>query len=276
VFVGITLVLTWATSALVMGAWSSNGAPTTRLLRASLLYAAVVGWQPLFALWIVRRVVDRTFVDHSRRTISPRYTWFSIVLPILLLVGATIVDVLVGASRTAADTGQLAVDGSDVAVAVAAFLGVLAVLWMQACVEELAWRGYVLPRLMEVSGPWPGLFLHGVLWGACYAPVFLVGNGDVQLGRMAGFVVTCGLLGVLLGWLRLASGSIAASATCNATLTICAGLPLVLQGVSPLFGAVFEPAGWLPMLVLVALIVLRPSWRAAVAVPRRRVPEHLN
>jgi membrane protease YdiL (CAAX protease family) len=276
VFVGITLVLTWATSALVMGAWSSHGAPTTRLLRASLLYAAVVGWQPLLALWLVRRFVDRAFVDHSRRTISPRYTWFAIALPILLLVSATFVDVLVGASRTAADTRQLAVDGSDVVVAVAAFLGVLAVLWMQACVEELAWRGYVLPRLMEVTGPWPGLFLHGVLWGACYAPVFLVGNGDVQLLRMAGFVVTCGLLGVLLGWLRLASGSIAASATCNATLTICAGLPLVLQGVSPLFGAVFEPAGWLPMLVLVILIAVRAPWRAAVAIPRGRVPEHLN
>ena len=83
VFVAITLVLTWATSALMMGEWSANGAPTTRLLRASLLYAAVVGWQPLFALWLVRRVVDRAFLDHGQRTISRHYTWFTIVLPIL-------------------------------------------------------------------------------------------------------------------------------------------------------------------------------------------------
>jgi hypothetical protein len=93
---------------------------------------------------------------------------------------------------------------------------------------------------------------------------------------MVGFVATCGLLGIILGWLRLASGSIAASAACNATLTICAGLPLVLQGVSPPLGAVFEPAGWLPMLLLVLLIAMRSPLRAAVAVPRRRIPEHLN
>jgi hypothetical protein len=118
VFVAVTLVLTWATSALVAGTWSDDGAPTTRLLRASVLYAAVVGWQPLVALLLVRRVVDRTFVDHSRRTISRRFTWFSIAIPITLLGGAALVDVLVDLPRTRTATVQLVVDGADVLLAV--------------------------------------------------------------------------------------------------------------------------------------------------------------
>lgn len=276
VFAAVTLLLTSATSALVAGTWSDEGAPTTRLLHASLLYAAVVGWQPLVALLLVRRLLDRRFVDHGQRTISRRFTWFSIAIPIGLLGGAALVDVVVISPGTRVADVQLAGDGADVLLAVCAFVGVVAVLWMQAIVEELAWRGYVLPRVMEALGPWPGLFVHGVLWGGCYAPVLLIGNGDAQFLRMAGLVVTCGLLGIVLGWLRLASGSIAASAACNATLTICAGLPLVLQGVSPPLGAVFEPAGWLPMLLLVFLIAIRSSLRVAIAVPRQRIPEHLN
>ena len=275
VFVAVTLALTWVTCAFVTDGWSDEGTPTTRLLRASLQYAALVGWQPLVALLLARRVVDPTFVDHAERTISRRFTWFSFAIPIGLLAGATLVDLIATPSPERVDN-LLRVDGASVVVAVCAFVGVVAVLWVQALVEELAWRGYVLPRLMELLGPWLGLFTHGLLWGACYAPVFLLRAGDVPLIRMVGFAVTCGLLGTVLGWLRLASGSIAASAACNATLTICAGLPLVLQGVSFPLGAVFEPQGWAPMLLLVFLIAGRSPLRASIAIPQRRVPEHRN
>ena len=93
---------------------------------------------------------------------------------------------------------------------------------------------------------------------------------------MASFVVTCALLGVLLGWLRLASRSVLARAASNATLTICAGLPLVLQGTPSPLGAVFEPAGWIPMLLLIALIAAHAPLRRAIAVPERGLPEHVN
>ncbi|GBD16999.1 hypothetical protein HRbin26_01910 [bacterium HR26] len=29
--------------------------------------------------------------------------------------------------------------------------------------EEFGWRGYLLPRLMTLLGPWPGLVLHGAI-----------------------------------------------------------------------------------------------------------------
>jgi hypothetical protein len=102
-------------------------------------------------------------------------------------------------------------DGDWIAGArvVLAFLGVIALLWLQAIVEELGWRSYVLPRLMHVLGPWPGLLVHGVLWGLCYSPWFAVAGSSV--GRSLGYVVTCCLFGVVLGWLRLSTRSIFAS-----------------------------------------------------------------
>lgn len=258
VFLVLAFLLTWGTAALV------DAHPTT-LLGASLAYAAVVGWPPLVAMWLAQRVAhDERALDRGRRPAPPRFSVLSIAAPLVLLAAAALVD---GARAPAAIDVP-----PDLLAAITALCGVIAVLWLQAIAEELAWRGYLLPRLMRRLGGWPGLLVHGALWGVCYAPVFLVGDRS----RIASFVVTCGLLGVLLGWLRLASRSIYASAASNATLTICAGLPLALHGARAPLGAVFEPIGWVPMLVAIALIAARSSLRAAIAVPERRIPEHVN
>ena len=44
----------------------------------------------------------------------------------------------------------------------------------------------------------------------------------------------------------------------------------------PILGAVFGPAGWLPMVLAIAVVAWRPSLRAAVATPVQPVPSHLN
>jgi membrane protease YdiL (CAAX protease family) len=277
VFVALTLALTWTSAWLLASAPVTDGPVSTRLLRASLVYVAAVGWQPLAVLLLVRRVVDRGWLDRGGHAMTTRYLALGIGLPIVLLIGAALVDSIIGPSVRTQVGPSIAPTWIDSALAVSAFLGVLAVLWAQAIIEEVAWRGYLLPRLMRAVGPWGGLLLHGLLWGACYAPVLLVGAAPEGPWRAACFVVTCGLLGALLGWLRLASGSIAASATCNATLTICAGLPLVLQDMTPpILGAVFGPAGWLPMLLVIVVVACRPSLRAAVVTPVRPVASHLN
>ncbi len=279
VFVLVAIALTWlsaaACSALVE---PSPGRTPTGLLRASLVYAAIVGWQPLVAFALVRRVLDRRRrLDYGLRPAATRCSLLSIALAIGMLAAAVAVDAVLTRASAAPDP-LVAIDVSwaHALRSLSAFCGVVAVLWIQAIAEELAWRGYLLPRLMRTLGPWPGLLLHGALWGACYAPAFVVYAGVASLDRLAAFVVTCGLLGIILGWLRLASGSIYASAASNATLTICAGLPLVLEGTSPSFAAVFQPAGWLPLVVVIVVMASRASWRAAVVVPARALPEHVN
>lgn len=256
VFFGVTFVLTSASVHEV-----ARMAPTT-IWRAALAYVLAVGWQPLVAVWIVRTTVDALPSGHSYGEQPRSYMQLAVALPVMLIVAAAIVQAALGPT-----TPHPAPDeppGSSLA----GFAAAVGVLWLQALVEEVTWRGYLMPRLMQTLGAWPGLCVHGLLWGACYAPLLSWGRPDGQ-AHLLGFIVTLGLLGTVLGWLRLASMRVTPSAACNAILTIGAGLPLLLRGTTPLLGAVFEPAGWLPMLLFLATVATQPALRRAVSLHPR-------
>ena len=107
-----------------------------------------------------------------------------------------------------------------------------------------------------------------------YAPLFLVANGGLGTTSLksAAFVVTCMFLGALLGWLRLASRSVLTTTLANSVLTISAGLPFLLHGDDPgIRGAVYGPAGWVPMLLLL-IAILASRYRDALRLPDRVRP----
>ncbi|MBP2478586.1 membrane protease YdiL (CAAX protease family) [Crossiella equi] len=82
----------------------------------------------------------------------------------------------------------------------------LLVVWlpMMWC-EEWGWRGFLLPRLLPL-GTWPALLASGVVWGLWHLPIYVLGGRD--FAQLVPFLVFTVLLGVLVGWLRLASGSV--------------------------------------------------------------------
>jgi membrane protease YdiL (CAAX protease family) len=278
VFVALSFVLSWIPAWLLEGAWRSAAEPTgSAFLRASALYVAVLGWQPIIAVLVVRSWIDdERAVDHGLRAAPVRYQIIGLVAPLLLLGAAAGLDALLWSG---VDTGHR-VDAPatwiEMLSGVLGLVGIVSVLWLQAFSEELGWRGYLLGRLMRQIGPWPGLVAHGALWGLWYAPVFLVGGDGDSMERMATFVVTCALLGTILGWLRLASRSILVSAASNAVLTITAGLPLVLQGASSARTAIYEPSGWIPMIVALLVIAAIAPLRSRVTPPSPDVPASLN
>ena len=115
--------------------------------------------------------------------------------------------------------------------------------------EEFDWRGYLLPRLMELWGSWPGLLAHGAIWGLWHAPVLVLLRPPYpQYPELAVpmFAVLCMLLGVLLGWLRLASGSILTTSIAHAAYNNSLLLALLLPSdVNPaLAGTLSSPLGW--------------------------------
>jgi membrane protease YdiL (CAAX protease family) len=76
--------------------------------------------------------------------------------------------------------------------------------------EEWGWRGYLLPALSPL-GHWTALLGSGVIWGLFHAPFALQGYqypDHPDLFGVAAFTIACVLIGTLLGWLRLVSGSI--------------------------------------------------------------------
>ncbi len=268
-FVVVTLALTLASALACVPAADAVEPSARAMLRASVIYVAVVGWQPLVGFAIARRYfTDERPFDDGIRPVALRDSLFSVIVAAFVLAVAVVVETMLS-HRIGEATPQVTVDLSWTASVrlIVAFVAIVAILWLQAIIEELAWRGYVLPRLMRTLGAWPGLLVHGLLWGLCYSPLFAV-NG-ASLLQSLGYVVTCGLLGVLLGWLRLASRSIYASAASNATLTICAGLPMLLIGGGSRFSAAFQPPGWLPMVAVIAVIFVHRRWRSAITIPWR-------
>lgn len=284
-FVAMCFLGSWAVAAsLRVFGLSTCPAPIgTRLLTTSLLYALAMGWQPVVATWVVRRWVDPPDeLDLGLRNTGGRFYALGCSAAVGVALAAASLAWLAasaglggsaplhGSAEAPVVSGSTTLGGTFAVVV--AFLGTLLLIWVQAFAEEVGWRGYFLPRSMERLGNWQGLVVQGAVWGLWYAPVlFFAGYGRLDtvhsLGRCAALVVSCGLIGTLLGWLRLGSRSVAPAMVANTTLTLAAGLPYVIHGVDAgLRSAVFGPAGWTVLLAVIGALLLS-RWRAVVRVP---------
>jgi membrane protease YdiL (CAAX protease family) len=126
--------------------------------------------------------------------------------------------------------------------------------------EEIGWRGFLLPRLMQLGiRQWPALLISGAVWGLWHAPIVLQGHNypdHPYLGIVMMTVFTM-LLAVIFGWLQLASGSVWVPAAAHGALNGIAGVPILI--LSPhdatLGGTLASIIGWIPIAVFVAWLV---------------------
>lgn len=76
--------------------------------------------------------------------------------------------------------------------------------------EELGWRGFLTPRLLQLTSPAKGFLLSGVIWGVWHVFGILMGHnypGHLVLGTFM-MVLLCIPMGVILQNYFLKSGSI--------------------------------------------------------------------
>lgn len=284
IFLALSFLGSWFVAAtLRVFELSVHPAPLgTRLFTTCLLYSATMGWQPLVAAWIVRRWVDPDPVDLALRRTRRVFA----LVGGLAALGLCFLSALVGWVATTAGAGgpstfngnpeaEITAGGGSVGsiLAVAlAFAGTIALVCLQSFTEEVGWRGYFLPRAMGRLGRFGGLFAHGIVWGIWYAPVlFFATYGELSsletALRSIAFVVTCMLVGALLGWLRLVSRSLVPVVIANSTLTLIAGLPYFLHGVdSGLRSAIFGAPGWFVLATCIGILAMS-RWRALVRLP---------
>jgi membrane protease YdiL (CAAX protease family) len=127
--------------------------------------------------------------------------------------------------------------------------------------EEWGWRGYLLPNLLPL-GQWPALLLTGAIWGFWHAPLILLGF-NYPLHPVTGvfLMIPLGMIfGTILGWLRLASGSVLPAVLGHAAIDASAGAILVFGRA----GATYDAAqvgitgwtGWILPLLFIAVLVL--------------------
>jgi membrane protease YdiL (CAAX protease family) len=135
--------------------------------------------------------------------------------------------------------------------------------------EELGWRGWLLPALRPL-GIWPALLASGAVWGLWHSPVILLGyNFGLTDWRGVGFMlVGCTLLGVLLGWTRLRTGSVWPAVFGHGAFNATAGLVLLLAAAGPMPPmTVVGPLGavtWIVMALVIAALVAAGQFRRRV------------
>jgi membrane protease YdiL (CAAX protease family) len=75
----------------------------------------------------------------------------------------------------------------------------IAAMVMFPIVEEIGWRGYALPRLMERYGFWRATWALGLVWSAWHTMMFLAVTGDPAVLAISFVNIVAG--NVLFSWL---------------------------------------------------------------------------
>ncbi len=127
--------------------------------------------------------------------------------------------------------------------------------------EEWGWRGYLLPMLLPL-GQWHALLISGAIWGIWHAPLIVLGAnypGHPVLGILL-MTISCTIVGTILGWTRLATGSVWPAVLGHAGFNASVGAAYVFGRA----GVEYDQAqvtltGWtdwiLPLLFIVLLVL---------------------
>lgn len=145
--------------------------------------------------------------------------------------------------------------------------------------EELGWRGFLVPALRRY-GTWPALLISGLVWGLWHSPVILLGYNFGRTDITGVLLMTAGCLvwGVLLGWLRLRSGSLWPAVFAHGAMNASMGMPALFIAA----GAPLDPAlatglgasGWIVGGIVIVVLLLTGQFRRQpqLAAPRPKNP----
>ncbi|MDO5644666.1 MAG: CPBP family intramembrane metalloprotease [Dermabacter sp.] len=141
---------------------------------------------------------------------------------------------------------------------------------LPAAGEEFGWRGWLLPRLLPL-GTWPALLLHGLIWGVWHAPLTLLGHnfGLFDMWGVLLMSVACMLMGVILGWSRLVTGSVWPAVFGHAAINGAAGIGLLLASAAhppnPIVHVGLGVVSWVMMAAIILVGILVVYRRRATA-----------
>ena len=110
-----------------------------------------------------------------------------------------------------ATTGGLLVQRFLVVATVSIVIGFVGALG-----EEIGWRGYLLPKLVQAGVRFP-ILIVGLIWAAWHVPFVLLTFQHKPYAAAALYSLACVVVGVFISWLRLASGSVWVAAMAHAS-----------------------------------------------------------
>lgn len=264
-----------AGSALLVSQMLRSGRPIQELP----LYVVLLMWLPAAASVVARSANGEGFADLSFRLRDRRVlglVGLAVLFPVA--VGALAYGTAWGLGLVSfappAGTGNPLPEFAGrllVAVSVGAGAGVVT-----AAGEEIGWRGYMVPRLVEARFPAP-VVAGGVVWGCWHLPLILSGQyaaGPHRLLSAALFVLLAVALTVLWSTWTFVSGSIWPAILGHAAWNAVIQGPFDAFSHGPLASALVGESGVLVVAAAVLVVAVLCSGRIARRVGARRDVAH--
>ena len=179
---------------------------------------------PAIATIITRLVTKEGFRDamlgFGRRG-SGKYYAAAVIYPIVLpFVSALILHLFIVKDGSISDSAF----GSDIVMGMASLLiGIISGIAtaFHGLGEELAWRGYLTPKLEQLMPTPAAIVVTGIIWALWHGPLLAYGydfGRDYDFFPYGGFIamiVMCIFWSALLTWLTKRTGSVYPAALCH-------------------------------------------------------------
>lgn len=191
------------------------------------LYATGMMATPTIAALVVVLLVMRTRSPARFLGLVPRRPLRTLAFALGGAVGGVLLVVLAVLLGVAAGVVPLGL-GPQTLPALLQLPLLTVLIGVAAIGEEIGWRGFLLPALRPL-GTWPAIGITGVVWGVWHAPLVLLGYNFGTTDPVAVPLMAVGtvLIGALVGWLRMRTGSIWAGALTHGAINAATSLSLV-------------------------------------------------
>lgn len=277
-FLAMAFALAWIPWEIVIRMGISVHAPMFQLASLPSAFA------PAFAAFVVRRWITREgFTDAGLRLHLSKWRYYLVgwLLP-LVVVGCIVVSApLLGIGKAdfslVRGVRALLPPGATPrhAVNVWVLLLTLPVVSIFAAPvsfgEEFGWRSYLQLRLFP-NQPVLSAVVTGLIWSSWHLPVLVRGYAfpDHPYSGVAVFSVSCVLLSIIFGWLRLQTGSIWSCSLAHAATNGIGGnmtFLLFSGGANLLLVSDTGMLAWIPLGALSAWIVFTGQLKPAASLP---------
>ena len=225
VFVGVSLLLA---AIAFLPAMPTDLAPFVLALGPVVIAVAIALWEGNDALSRLLRMLTK---------IPDNVLWFlAIAVPVAWALTVLIVAIFAGAP----------VEGLFDGVGLQSLLVLLVVL-VPAFAEELAWRGFAVPRLLPFMSPLAAALVLAVPWTILHLPLMLVPGGINEELAVSPGVLALFSYSVILTWIFVGSGG---------SVLLVALVHAGLNGVVPIFQNLDTEQAWLLRALVAAVIAI--------------------
>lgn len=198
-FFVLTLVLSWAV-------WVPGAVGIVEYGSLTIGIITVGGFGPLIAAAIVTWIAGDSLRAWAKQVlrwrVRPRWYFAAVGIPLVVVGATSVIYVALGNSIGQSDILQeIPIYG----VLLIHVISMVSVFLVGGGQEELGWRGFALPRLLERFNAVSASLVIGVVWAVWHLPLFVLERSSQYGGEFVPYLISLLALSILFTWLYRAT-----------------------------------------------------------------------